>query len=265
MPTETLPTRAEAPTSENLSRGFWLAIALHGIAIGGLIAAAWIGHIRHPSWGEHSLQAGSISATMVPTIPLPARVPTNKDNVLASEHESVAPKPPTPKAAPPPKPNEVLIPTKAAQPKPNEKPTPEPPKHPLPTPPDPKKAAVGDTSGTLIPQAIQHLHNGTASITIDDRSFGERYAYYAKIVDQKVSQSWDEAQIFPGASSGSRAVVVFTINADGTPTDVHILTKSGSPAFDNLAVRTVQRIDGFGPLPQSKPIQVEFAFDYKQP
>ena len=264
MPTETLPTRAEAPT-EKLSQGFALALTLHALAIGALIAAAWIGHLRHPSWGEHSLQAGSISATMVPSIPLPARVPSNKDNVLASEHESVAPKPPTPKAAPPLNPKDILIPNKVTPAEPNDKPAPEPPKHPLPTPPEPKKAAVGDTSGTLIPQAINHLRNGTASITIDDRSFGERYAYYARIVDQKVSQSWDEAQIFPGASTGSRAVVVFTINADGTPSDIRILTRSGSPTFDNLAVRAVQRIDGFGPLPQSKPITVEFAFDYKQP
>ena len=62
-----------------------------------------------------------------------------------------------------------------------------------------------------------------------------------------------------------RAVVVFTINADGTPSDPRIITKSGSPAFDILAIRTIQRIDGFGPLPQTKPITVEFALDYKQP
>ncbi len=62
-----------------------------------------------------------------------------------------------------------------------------------------------------------------------------------------------------------RAVVVFTINADGTPSDPKILTRSGSAAFDTLALRTIQRIDGFGPLPQSKPITVEFALDYKVP
>ena len=113
--------------------------------------------------------------------------------------------------------------------------------------------------------AVQQVKNGVASITVDDRSFGERYAYYARIVDQKVSESWNSQSVSSGASNGMRAIVVFTINTDGTPSDPRILTKSGSAPFDTLALRTIQRIDGFGPLPQSKPITVEFALDYKQP
>ena len=55
---------------------------------------------------------------------------------------------------------------------------------------------MGETAGVRIPEAIQQVKNGTASITMDDRSFGQRYAYYARIVDQKVSESWNTQQIF---------------------------------------------------------------------
>jgi protein TonB len=267
MPTETLPTRADTPAKEAVSTSFVVALCLHAAIAGGVVAWAYIAHSTHPSWGDHTAQTGSISANMVSSIPLPPRVPVNPKEVLASESPSIAPKPPTPKAEPPPKPKEIPIPEKVVT-KPAkvaEKPTPEPPKHPTVTPPDPKKAAVGDTAGTRIPMSVQQVKNGTASITVDDRSFGERYSYYAQIVDRKVSESWNSQQVFPGAASGMRAVVVFTINADGTPSDPKILTRSGSAAFDTLALRTIQRIDGFGPLPQSKPITVEFALDYKVP
>jgi periplasmic protein TonB len=257
--------RPRAPR-ENVSASFIVALTLHAALLGGAIAWGVISNFNHSSWGENSLQSGSIAVTAVTAIPLPPRQRFNEDHVLTSESPSIAPTPPKEKAEPPPKKDEVLIPEKTAKPpKVSEKPAPTPPKHVEVTPPTPTKATTGDSSGVRIPEAVQQVKNGTASITMDDRSFGQRYAYYAKIVDQKVSESWNTEQMFPGANTGMRAVVVFTINADGTPSDPRILTKSGSPAFDTLAIRTIQRIDGFGPLPQTKPITVEFALDYKQP
>ena len=206
---------------ESVSASFVVALILHAAILGGGIAWALIKNAGHQSWGEHSLQSGSISATMVPSIPLPPRQRFDKDQVLTSETPSPAPTPPKPKAEPPPKPNEVLIPEKVV-PKPAkiaEKPAPEPPKHPVPTPPEPTKATTGETSGVRIPMAVQQVKNGVASITVDDRSFGERYAYYARIVDQKVSESWNSQSVSSGASNGMRAIVVFTINTDGTPSD----------------------------------------------
>ncbi len=252
---------------ENVTASFIIAITLHATIIGIALAWAFLANVGHSSWGENAAQSGAISATMVPSIPLPSRQRFKEDSVLTSETPSAAPEPPKAKAEVAPKPDEVLIPDKVIK-KPTkiaEKAAPEPPKHPQPATPEPTKATMGETSGVRIPEAVQQVKNGTASITLDDRSFGQRYAYYARIVDQKVSESWNSQQIFPGATTGMRAVVLFTINADGTPSDPRILTKSGSTSFDTLAIRTIQRIDGFGPLPQSKPITVQFALDYKQP
>ena len=252
---------------ENVSASFIVALVLHAAIIGGAVGWAVVSNFNHSSWGENASQSGSIAVTAVTAIPLPPKQRVNEDHVLTSESPSIAPTPPPKeKTAPPPKKDEVLIPEKTAKPpKVAEKTAPTPPKHVEVTPPTPTKATTGDSSGVRIPEAVQQVKNGTASITMDDRSFGQRYAYYARIVDQKVSESWNTQQIFPGATTGMRAVVVFTINADGTPSDPRIITKSGSPAFDILAIRTIQRIDGFGPLPQTKPITVEFALDYKQP
>jgi len=261
-----IPTRPDLPP-ERVSTSFLVALLLHASILGGAAAWAFIARSGRDPWGEHSLQAGSISATMVPAIPLPPKQLFNDKNVLTSETPSVAPTPPKAKAEAAPKPNEILIPTKTVT-KPAkvaDKAAPDPPKHPAPVAPDPTKAPTGDTPGVRIPIAVQQVKNGTASISVDDRSFGERYAYYARIVDQKVSDSWNSQQIFPGATSGMRTVIIFTINADGTPSDAHILARSGSAAFDVLALRTIERIDGFGPLPQMKPITVEFALDYKLP
>jgi protein TonB len=130
---------------------------------------------------------------------------------------------------------------------------------PTPTP----KATTGESTGVRIAMAQQTVKNGTASITVDDRSFGDRYAWYTRIVDQKISQSWNN-QDLPSANTGMRAIIVFTINPDGTPSDARVLTRSGSNSFDTAALRAIQRIDGFGPLPQNKAITVEFALDYKQ-
>jgi len=266
-PTAPMPIRHRTLAArENVSASFIVALVLHAAIIGGAVGWALISNFSHASWGENSSQSGSIAVTAVTAIPLPPKQRLNEDHVLTSDSPSIAPTPTKEKTEPPPKKDEVLIPEKATKPpKVAEKAAPTPPKHVEVTPPTPTKATTGDSSGVRIPEAVQQVKNGTASITVDDRSFGQRYAYYARIVDQKVSESWNTQQIFPGATTGMHAVVIFTINTDGTPSDPRIVIKSGSAAFDILAVRTIQRIDGFGPLPQPRPITVEFALDYKQP
>ena len=54
---------------------------------------------------------------------------------------------------------------------------------------------------------------------------------------------------------------------DGHPTNVQIEQSSGVPSLDISAVRALQRIDTFGPLPSDysgSKISVEFWFDYKR-
>lgn len=254
------------------------AVVLHGCIAAALIAAAFFGHASTERWGENQSSVGAIQASMVSAIPLPPRAKPVDKQVLASEDENQAPLPPPREATePPPRPTDVLIKRKPpappkptprhaeapAKPQPHSTPAePSPAKRVQPTPPSPK-AATGETTATQLPAAISQIKNGTATATVQDRAFGSRYAYYLRLVSQKVSQNWVAGEADPRSSVGKRVTLLFSIDRDGNPLDVRVETRSGSPSLDQSALHAVQRVDGFGPLPAGNQITIEFAFDYK--
>ncbi len=242
------------------------SIVLHGLAFAAVLVSSLLLRQHGQKWGEHDMTAGSIQATMVSSLPLPPRVKTQDTGVLTSERPSPAPTPPKERTEPPPSPKEVAIPTKA-QPRPPkiaEKPAPEPPKHPQPTPPQPQKATTGETAGIRIAQSTMQLKNGTASVSVADRTFGARFAYYVNIVNRTVAQNWYTQEADPRASEGKRVTIVFDIDRDGLPSNARIQSRSGSPSLDTSALRALQRVEGFGPLPAGDHITVEYSFDYRQ-
>jgi protein TonB len=252
---------------DRFGSGFAGAIALHILIAAVCVGLAIVvpGHVEH--WGENASTVGAIQASMVSAIPLPSKVAPVEKSVLASENVTPAPKPPPKEATqPPPKPTDILIKEKTppkTPPKvaPVEQPTP--PKHPQPTPPT-TKAAAGDVA-TQLPQAINQVKNGTAMATVQDRTFGNRYAYYLKIISNAVAQQWYTQEADPGTSQGKRVTILFDVNRDGVPENIRIETKSGSPSLDASALHALQRVDNFGPLPAGDHITVEYSFDYKQP
>lgn len=274
MPTETLPTRSSTPAKKTASSSFVLAVALHAGVVGGLLGWALVSNLHSPHWGDKDPTAGSIQASMVNALPLPPRQRTVDNAVLASDKTSAAPTPPPPtpipakaaapappKAAPPPRPDEILIPnhTKPTPRKTAERTQPQPASRVPPPPPSPK-ATSGETAGMQIPESITQLKNGTATVTVDERAFGDRYAYYIRLISQKINQSKSEQDPDPPQARGLRAAVRFTINRDGTPTDAQIVTRSGSSALDTSTLRAIQRIDTFGPLPAGDHITITFGF-----
>jgi periplasmic protein TonB len=236
---------------------------LHGLIAAAVVASALFFHHHTSNWGENAFNAGAIQATMVSSIPLPPTQRTLDTGVLTSEAPSPAPVTAKEKTEPPPSPNEVAIPEKIKPPKVAEKPTPAPPKHVQPITPPPTKAVTGETAGIRIAQSTLELKNGTSSVSIQDRSFGERYAYYVNIVNSKVSQNWYKSEADPLASMDKSTTVVFDIDREGIPSNVHVETRSGSPTLDLSALRAVQRVDGFGPLPAGNRITVEFTFHFR--
>ncbi len=265
---------------DRLGGGFAGAVGVHLLIAAAIIAGAYIGHHTPDRWGESQASVGAIQASMVSAIPLPSHAKPVEKQVLASENESPAPLPPPKETTqPPPKPTDILIkaktppPAKPApihseappKPQPRTEPTEAPAvKHPQPAPPTPK-AATGETTATQMPEAVSQLKNGTATISTPDRAFGYRYAYYLRIVSQKVSQNWVATEADPRSSLGKRVTLLFDIDRDGNPQNVRVETRSGSPSLDQSALRAVQRVDGFGPLPAGNQISIEFAFDYRAP
>jgi protein TonB len=256
-------TRSEDLLDDNLGGNFARSIVLHLLVAGAIVGSAFVFHKKGTSWGENSITAGAIQATVVSSLPLPPNQRTLDTGVLTSESPSPAPIESKAKTEPPPEPNTVAIPEKTKPIKQAEKPTPAPPKHPQPVPEQPTKATTGETAGVRIPQAVMELKNGTASVAVQDRTFGARFAYYVNIVNQKVAQNWYTQEADPRASVGRSVTLVFDINRDGVPSNARVEERSGSPSLDLSAMRAVQRVDGFGPLPQGDHITVEYTFHYQ--
>jgi protein TonB len=258
---------AYATTNEQddrFGRGIAGAIVLHIALAGIFVAVALFAHLPGSHWGESASSVGAIQASMVSAIPLPQKFKPVDKSVLTPDNVSAAPvAPPKEAVAPPPRDTDILIKSKTQPKKLGPIYTPAPPKHPQPTP-ETAKATTGE-SATQLPESITQLKNGTATATVQDRTFGNRYAYYVQIVSQKVAQNWYTTEADPRASQGKRATIIFNIERDGTPADVRILTPSGSPTLDTSALRALQRVDTFGPLPAGNQITVEYTFDYRQP
>ena len=97
--------------------------------------------------------------------------------------------------------------------------------------------------------------------------FGSRFAYYVDIVRRKVSDNWLKYEVDPRISDARRVYIYFEINRSGQPTNVRVEQSSGIPSLDQSAVRALQRIDTFGPLPSGYSgnyVAVEFWFDYRR-
>jgi len=255
---------SRAPYDDNLRGNLFGSLLLHGILAALVVGWAFLFQAKSP-WGENASEAGAIQATMVNALPLPPKQTPLDTGVLTSDTPSPAPIQTKEQTQPPPKPDELAIPDKVKkQPKVTEKTAPAPPKHVQPVPPQPMKATAGETGGIRIPEATTQVKNGTASITVEDRTFGARFAYYIKIVNTKVAQNWYIGEADPRASNGKSVTLVFDIDRDGVPSNPRVLTRSGSPSLDLSAMRAVQRVDGFGPLPQGNRITVEYTFHFQQ-
>ena len=271
----------EVENPDRFGTGMAGAVGLHLLFAVALVGAAYLGPRSHDRWGEQSASVGAIQASVVSAIPLPPRAKPVEKQVLASEDVNEAPLPP-PKAAtqPPPRPTDLLLKAKTpkkviepapvrsqAPPKPalRAHPTEAPPvKRPQPAPETPK-AQTGETTAAQLPEAVTQSQNGTATATVENRAFGARYAYYLRGVSQRVSQNWFKGEVDPRSSAGKRVTLLFDIDRDGQPGNIHVETRSGSATLDESALRAVQRVDGFGPLPIGDHITIEFSFDYKQP
>ena len=97
--------------------------------------------------------------------------------------------------------------------------------------------------------------------------FGSRFAYYARVVQQKVSENWFKYEVDPSVSDSRRVYVSFDISRGGDLSNIQVEQSSGVPSLDISAVRALKRIDTFGPLPTDyagSKVSVEFYFDWKR-
>ena len=259
-----MSTQAISPLSpdDQFRRGVIGAIALHILIVLVFIGVGIYRSHNSNHWGENASEAGSIQASMVSAIPLPEKAKAVDKSVLPPDSVSPAPLPPPKEAAaPPPRETDILVKAKDQPKKLGPVPTPAPPRHPQPVPPS-AKAQTGE-SATQLPQSMMQLKNGSATLTVQNRTFGARYAYYVEAVGRVIAQNYLTQDVDPRSSEGKNVIIAFDIERDGSIANVRIQNRSGSPSLDTAAMRALQRIDSFGPLPEGDHITIEDKFDYK--
>ena len=241
------------------------SVALH-IAVAGsilLYAVVWHGS-GGSNWGAGG-GGDAMGVTLVSSVPLPASA-IQTQNVLANESKGLTESlPKTEEKAP----EAIPIPDKNAKIKPKprssaqQKPKPEPEEEASNVVPFGQGGPVSGPYGTFNAAGAK----GGFGFTGGGGDFGSRYAWYVRVVQQKVSENWLKYEVDPRITEAQRVYVTFDIKRDGHPTYVQVEQSSGVPSLDQSAVRALQRIDTFGPLPsdysESK-VSVEFWFDYKR-
>jgi periplasmic protein TonB len=244
------------------------SLALHTV----LFALAIFGNLipsgRGENWGGTEGGGGAMSATLVSRIPLP-NPPTETQNVLATESKGLSQS--LPKETPKEEPKAVPIPAREAKQKgPRESLTPkkEPPKQVAKAEPD-NQIPYGQGGPVSGPYGAftSGATKGGFGFQGGQGDFGSRFAYYVDIVRRKVSDNWLKYEVDPRINDARRVYIYFEINRSGQPSNIRVEQSSGIPSLDQSAVRALQRIDTFGPLPagySGNYVAVEFWFDYRR-
>ncbi len=218
---------------------------------------------RGEGWGGGG-GGDAMGATLVSTVPLPAST-VQTQSVLATESKGLSKSEPkveeqTPEAIP------IHEKNAKKKPKPVNSATQ---RKAEPAPEESNQIPYGEGGPVSGPYGMFSAGGakGGFGFTGGGGDFGSRYSWYVKVVQQKVSENWLKYEVDPRITQANRAYVTFDIARDGHPTNVQIEQSSGVPSLDISAIRAVQRIDTFGPLPSDysgNKVSVEFWFDYKR-
>ncbi len=229
----------------------WSA-ALHvGVTVA-IVAYAWVATGRNGSnWGAGG-GGSAMGVSLVSNVPLPAN-PVQTQNVLATESKGLSKSKPQPVVEEP-----VPQPTATHR-------------QPQPQPVEEASNVVPFGEGGPVSGPYAMFNAGAAKggfgFTGGGGDFGSRYAWYVRVVNQKVSENWLKYEVDSRIQNANRVYVTFDIERNGHPTNVQIEQSSGVPSLDQSAARALQRIDTFPPLPSDYSggkVSVEFWFDYKR-
>ena len=122
------------------------------------------------------------------------------------------------------------------------------------------------TGYSQTPGAASPGSPGVSAIGPGGADFAGRYPWYVDAVRNRVQQSWDQTTIDPAARAAHQAhsVMTFRINSNGSISHIRLLQSSGNSSMDYSAMRALQGIDAFRPLPNDYMgtyVDVTFDFD----
>jgi protein TonB len=251
---------------ESWGRNLAWSAALHGGFALFVIVYAWIAGSGHGSNWAAGGGGGAMGVTLVSNVPLPAN-PVQTKSVLATESKGVSQSKPQEKIE---EPEAVAIPEKNAKVKPRPKSQPTATQRkPQPQPVEEANNVVPFGEGGPVSGPYSMFNAGAAKggfgFTGGGGDFGSRFAWYVRVVNQKVSENWLKYEVDSRIQTANRVYLTFDIDRSGRPSHVQVEQSSGVPSLDVSAVRALQRIDTFGPLPpdySGSKVSVEFWFDY---
>ncbi len=244
------------------------SIAVHGLLFASIIVYSLVAGRRGESWGIEGGGDGAIGVTMVSTIPLP-KPPVDTQNILANESKGLTQSQPKVEEVQPP-PDAIAIPDKITKPKPKPKEKPHTTTEEKPKPVEEANNVVPFGQGGPVSGPYGTFSAGGAKGGFGFNGggdFGSRFSWYVRVVQQKVSENWLKYEVDPRINAANRVYVTFDIARNGQPRNIQVEQSSGVPSLDQSAVRALQRIDTFGPLPPDyggNQVSVEFWFDYKR-
>lgn len=247
-------------------RNLGWSLALHvGVAIGILLYAVIAPGRGGSTWGAGG-GGDALGVTLVSSVPLPAS-PVQTQNIVANESKGLSQAVPITDAN---EPDAIPIPEKDTKKKPKPAPTATQ-RKPAPQPVEEANNVVPFGEGGPVSGPYGVFNAGGAKggfgFSGGGGDFGSRYSWYVRVVQQKVSENWLKYEVDPRISDARRVYLQFDITRSGQPTNVQVEQSSGVPSLDQSAVRALQRIDTFGPLPSDysgSKVSVEFWFDYKK-
>jgi len=228
-----------------------------------LVSATFITRRTGETWGAGG-GGEAIGATLVSSVPLAVN---QGQNVVANESKGITQSQPKIEEK---EPDAIDIQGKNTKVKPKKKQITESKAKPQPAPePEENQVAFGEGGPVSGPYGAFSAGGakGGFGITGGGGDFGTRYGWYVRVIQQKVSENWLKYEVDPRITTAQRVYITFDVAKDGHPSNVHVEQSSGVPSLDISAVRALQRIDTFGPLPPDYPgnkISVEYWFDYKR-
>ena len=240
----------------------WSAILHFAFTVFVVLYAIAVPGSRGQGWGSGG-GGDAMGATLVSSVPLPAPA-TETTNVLATESKGLSQSQPKVEEQ---QPEAIPIPGKDAKIKP--KPVTSKQRKPEPEPEQTNQIPYGEGGPVSGPYSMFNAGGakGGFGFTGGGGDFGNRYAWYVQTVQRKVSENWLKYEVDPRIAQANRVYVTFDIGRNGHPSNVQIEQSSGVPSLDISAMRAIQRIDTFGPLPadySGSKVSVEFWFDYKR-
>jgi protein TonB len=241
----------------------WSAMLHVGVTAAIILYSVFVHGRPGQSWGAGG-GGDAIGVSLVSNIPLPTSS-VQTQNVLANESQGITKSLPKPVEK---EPEAIPIPDKTSKKKPKPVTSASRAKtEPLAEPTNQVPFGEGGpVSGPYGSFNAGGAHGGFG-FTGGGGDFGNRFAYYVRGVQQKVSENWLKYEVDPRVNDARRVYVTFDIERSGRPTNVEVEQSSGVPSLDMSAVRAIQRIDTFGQLPNEysgSKVSVEFWFDFKR-